>query len=231
MSTVDRPERKVLPPLIAGQRLDRATFHERYEAMPSNVRAELVEGVVSMPSPLGIEHGETERDLSYWLAHYQRFTKGVRGANGVTTQFDDLGEPQPDLQLRIREDLGGQSRIEKGYVVGPPELVVEISKSTLKFDLGPKRSDYQRAGVREYLCVGIDPQEIHWFILRNGRFEGLAADAIGVYRSEVFPGLWFDSRAFFAEDVEGLIATLDRGIATPEHATFVERLIGSDRVR
>ena len=229
MSTVDRPERKILPPLIAGQMLDRATFHERYEVMPSNVRFELVGGVVYMPSPLGIEHGETERDLSYWLGHYQRFTKGVRGANGTTTLFDDFGEPQPDLQLRIREECGGQSRIEKGYVVGPPELVVEISKSTLKYDLGPKRSDYERAGVCEYLCVGLDRQEIYWFFLCNGRFEEFGVNERGIFCSKVFPGLWLDPNAFFTEDVEGLIATLDRGLATPEHAAFADQLMKCDR--
>ena len=46
----------------------------------------------------------------------------------------------------------------------------------------------------------------------------------GVYRSEVFPGLWFDPVAFFAEDMDALIATLERGLATPEHAAFVARL-------
>jgi hypothetical protein len=60
MSTLERPNRDVLPPLEAGQRLDRATFHERYETMPPGTRAELVGGVVYMPSPLGIEHGERE---------------------------------------------------------------------------------------------------------------------------------------------------------------------------
>jgi len=228
MSTIDHQEPRTLPPLVEGQHLDRATFHERYEAMPPGTRAELVGGVVYMPSPLGYEHGESDRLLSYWLGHYQRFTKGVRGANGATTQFDDYGEPQPDLQLRIPEERGGKSRIENGYVVGPPELVVEISKSSLKHDLGPKRSDYERAGVREYLCVGLDPREIHWFVLRNGRFDELATNATGVYRSEVFPGLWLDPKAFFVEDVEILIATLEQGIATPEHAAFVRRLSGRD---
>ena len=52
MSTVDRPKARTLPPLVAGQQLDQPTFHERYEAMPPETRAELVGGVVYMPSPL-----------------------------------------------------------------------------------------------------------------------------------------------------------------------------------
>ena len=41
----------------AGQILDQPTFHERYEAMPPSTRAELVGGVVQMPSPLRSDHG------------------------------------------------------------------------------------------------------------------------------------------------------------------------------
>lgn len=224
MSTVDRPESKVLPSLVPGQRLDRATFHTRYAAMPPNTRAELVGGVVYMPSPLSYEHGERDADISLWLNYYRLFTPGVRSAANATTQFAEYGEPQPDLQLRIPEELGGQSRIERGYVVGAPELVVEVSVSSRKYDLGPKKADYERAGVREYLFVGLDPQEVRWFAHRDGRFEELVADAEGIVRSEVFPGLWFDTRAFFAEDVTRLIATLERGLATPEHAAFVAKL-------
>ena len=57
MSVVDHPGTVGLPPLVAGQRLDQVTFHERYEAMPPGTRAELIDGVVFMPSPRGPEHG------------------------------------------------------------------------------------------------------------------------------------------------------------------------------
>jgi Uma2 family endonuclease len=224
MSTLERPEPSTLPPLVAGQRLDRATFHERYQAMPPGTRAELVGGVVYRPSPLGYEHGEIDRLLSYWLGHYQRFTRGVTGANNATTQFDDYGEPQPDLQLRIPEELGGRSRIAGSYVVGPPELVVEVGKSSRPFDLGPKKGDYRRAGVPEYLFVGLAPEEVCWFALRGGRYLRRNPGPDDIFRSEVFPGLWLDPRALFARDMDGLIAVLERGLATPEHAAFADRL-------
>ena len=78
MSTIDRPSAGTVPPLVAGERLDRATFHERYEAMPPETRAELVGGVVYMPSPLRDDHGEIDNDLSGWLFHYKSHTPGVR---------------------------------------------------------------------------------------------------------------------------------------------------------
>ncbi len=73
MSTVERAQPKtLLKPLVAGQRLDQPTFHERYEAMPPETRAELVGGVVYMPSPLSYDHGEEDNDVSGWLFHYKR---------------------------------------------------------------------------------------------------------------------------------------------------------------
>jgi hypothetical protein len=74
LSPVDRPDRKALPPLVAGQRLDRAAFHERYEAMPPGTRAELIGGVVYMPSPLSLRHGEGDVGVAYWIGHYRGFT-------------------------------------------------------------------------------------------------------------------------------------------------------------
>ena len=57
MSTIERSARTAtLAPLVEGQRLDQATFHERYEQMPLGTRAELINGVVHMPSPVGPEH-------------------------------------------------------------------------------------------------------------------------------------------------------------------------------
>jgi hypothetical protein len=57
MSTIDRRDSRVLPPLEAGQRLDQPTFHARYEAMPPEIRAELIDGIGHMPSPMRGDHG------------------------------------------------------------------------------------------------------------------------------------------------------------------------------
>ncbi len=133
-----------------------------------------------------------------WLFHYQLKTPGVSGAGGATVILGQQGEPQPDSVLFIAPDLGGQLDFDsKGYFAGAPELVVEIARSSRSFDLGPKKDDYERAGVQEYLVVELDPDDVHWFIRRGERFEDLTAGPDGIYRSEVFPGLWLDSAALF----------------------------------
>ena len=221
MSTIDG---HVLPPLVEGQRLDRATFHARYEAMPPDVRAELVEGIVSRLSPLGYGHGRLDADLALWAGHYRRKTPGIRAASKATTILDDANEVQSDRLLRVPAELGGSSRIVDGFVSGPPELVIEVGLSSRSHDLGPKKRAYERAGVAEYLFVGAIPEEIRWFALRQDRYIELATDDRGIYRSEVFPGLWLDQSALFTEDLEAMIAALEIGLATPEHAAFVARL-------
>jgi Uma2 family endonuclease len=221
MSTIDRAKS---PPLEAGQSLDRATFHERYEAMPPETRAELVGGVVYMPSPLRESHGWYDSLVTTCLVLYCRATPGVVAPSNASVLLDDLGEPQPDVLLRILPECGGQSRDEGGYIGGAPELVVEVAGSSRKIDLGPKFEDYRRAGVREYVVVAIDPGEVLWFVRRGDRLEPLAPGPDGVFRSEAFPGLWLDPAALFADDMDGLIATLDRGLATAGHADFAAAL-------
>jgi hypothetical protein len=226
MSTLERAKPKtLLPPLVAGEHLDQPTFHERYEAMPPATRAELVGGVVYMPSPLSEDHGEPDNDLSGWLFLYKVSTPGLRSPNNATVKLDDLGEPQPDCQLRIPSELGGQTHLdEKRYITGAPELVAEIARSSRSFDLKQKKADYERAGVLEYLVVELNPNRIHWFVRSGKRFKTLAPGPDGIYRSNVFPGLWLDGASLFAEDRHRLIEVLQQGLATPEHAAFVAKL-------
>ena len=66
--------------------------------------------------------------------------------------------------------------------------------------------------------------QIHWFVLREGRYVTHPPGPDGIFRSMVFPGLWLDPAALFADDLDALIATLDRGLATPEHAVGRGRL-------
>ena len=224
MSTIDRRKPETLPPLEAGQRLDQGTFHERYEAMPPDTRAELIGGIVHMPSPLSPDHARFNSPIGAWLEYYAESAPGIEVLVNASTLLDKRGETQPDVLLRIVDECGGQSQDQGRYIVGGPELVVEIARSSRRIDLGPKKDDYERAGVREYIVFELDPDRIHWFIRRGGRFEPLMPGSDGVYRSEVFPGLWLDPEAIDSRNGARIRAMVDRGRATPEHAAFVDRL-------
>jgi Uma2 family endonuclease len=212
------------PPLTDGDRLTRAEFERRYEAHPEIKKAELIEGVVYMPSPTRFDrHSRPHRHVATWLGVYEAATPGAVGGDNATVRLDYENEVQPDALLRLK--LGGRSRLTADdYLAGSPELVVEIAASSAAYDLHDKRRVYARSGVQEYLALQVYEQEATWFALREGVYEALLADEAGILRSEIFPGLWLDVAAFWAGDLAVVLATLQEGLASPEHAAFVTKL-------
>jgi Uma2 family endonuclease len=219
-AAVEKPPRV----LVDGQRLDQPTFHALYEAMPPGTRAELIDGVVYMPSPVGLQHGKAQVPAIMWLGHYAENTPGVEVMGNATTILGWKGEPQPDGLMRILPECGGRSWNERGYVHGAPELVVEVSKATRYIDLGPKRADYERAGVMEYIVRAIDPDEIFWFAQEQGVLVQQTIGADGLYRSRIFPGLWLDPQSLVNGDTRRQRTVVELGCATPEHAAFAAEL-------
>ena len=213
-----------IPPLMPGDRLDAETFLVRYDAMPDGVRAELIEGIVYMPPPVGDAHSRPHGKTNYWLAHYEGFTPGVVSSSDGTTVLGRRSVPQPDAFLRVLD--GGQTRVNRrGLVVGCPELVVEVANSTESIDLHAKRRGYDRHGAREYVVVLVREPRVAWFG-RNvkGRLAEVGPNADGLYRSVAFPGLWLDPAALLAGNVRRLAAVVEQGVATPAHADFVADL-------
>ncbi len=207
-----------LPRLEAGDHLDQPTFHARYQAMPSSFRAELVEGKVIVPSPLSQPHAQTSGWILNWLGRYTLHTPGTTFLDNGTIILSPQDEPQPDAALPLDSACGGQARSQGEFVVGAPELIVEVASSSEADDLHDKFRAYLAANAREYLVVLLRDRRIEWYVNREGCFVLLPADHEGIVRSEFFLGLWLDSAAILARNGAQLLATLDRGLATPEHA-------------
>ncbi len=222
------PTDAAVPPLYNGDRLTQAEFHRRYEAMPEDFKAELIGGKVYVSSPLRLPHGTSHLELGGALWLYKTATPGVQLMDNTTTILGEESEAQPDLALRILPEFGGRSRTsDKLYVLGPPELVVEVAHASVAIDLFEKKEDYQRAGVVEYVVLCVEEEELHWFALQKGR--QLKPDAKGIFRSQVFPGLWIDGIALLKQDSSKLLKVVQRGLKTPEHAAFVRRLQSKHR--
>jgi Uma2 family endonuclease len=222
----DGPLNSGIPPLEPGDRLTRDEFERRYEAMPQLKKAELIEGVVYMPSPVHHRrHGRPNSHIAGWLVTYEAATPGVESSVNGTARLDLDNEPQPDGLLLIDPACGGQARISADdYVEAAPELVAEVSASTVSYDLNTKLNVYRRNGVREYVVWRVQDREVDWFGLHDGRFDRLLRGEDGVLRSEVFPGLWLDADALTSGDLARVLAVLQKGLNTAEHAAFVERL-------
>jgi Uma2 family endonuclease len=177
-----------------------------------------------MPGPVSPAHGRAHVPVIVWLDYYAENTPGVEVLDNATTILGWKSETQPDAMLRILPEWGGHTRDEKRVIRGAPELVVEVSKATRYVDLGPKLTDYERAGVLEYLVRALEPDEVFWFEQDQGVLGQRPIPGDGIYRSATFPGLWLDPLALMSGDRRRLRAVLDLGCASPEHVAFVARL-------
>jgi Uma2 family endonuclease len=170
-ASIERGLNKI-PPLESGDRLSRHEFERRYTAMPDLKKAELIEGVVYVSSPLRFKsHGQPHGDLIIWLGTYKVSTPGVELGDNATVRLDLDNEPQPDVLLLIDEKLGGQAKIsEDDYIEGAPELVAEVAASSASNDLYDKKRAYRRNGVQEYIVWQILENKVDWFSLQNEEY-------------------------------------------------------------
>ncbi|OKH25748.1 Uma2 family endonuclease [Chroogloeocystis siderophila] len=214
-----------LPPLESGDRLTRYEFERRYHAMPHLKKAELIEGVVYLPSPLRFEpHAEPHGNLITWLGVYKAMTPGVRMGDNPTVRLDLDNEPQPDAVLLINEVAGGRSRLsEDGYIEGAPELVAEVAASSAAYDLYDKKTVYRRNGVQEYIVWQVLDQKLDWFVLQDEEYILQEPDD-GIIQSKVFPGLWLAVLSLLEGDMATVLTVVQKGLRSPEHAAFVEQL-------
>lgn len=218
--------RESIPKLQNGDRLTRSEFERRYSAMPEVKGAQLIEGIVYMPSPVRFTaHGGPHSSLITWLGLYRIKTPRVQCGDNVTSRLDHDNEPQPDAVMFLPVEIGGKAKVDAdGYLAGAPELVCEVSSSTVSIDMNDKLNVYRRNGVKEYLVWRVEDGAIDWFELVEGRYVPLAIDESGVVRSKVFPGLWLDLPALLKDDLAAVAPAVDAGTATPEHAAFKSAL-------
>lgn len=200
--------------LQSGDHLAAGEFLRRFEQMPGTKKAELIHGVVYMPSPVRFsQHGRPDNLLQTWLGHYAIHVPDVEAAANTTLKLSPESIPQPDALLRLSSEAGGRSREDAdGYLAGAPELVAEIAASSASLDATEKVRLYQAAGIREYLLWRTSDEVIDWLILEDGEYQRLSPGADGLLRSRVFPGLWLDAEAMLAEDGRAVMAALQRGL-------------------
>jgi Uma2 family endonuclease len=211
-----------------GDRLSRAEFERRYEARSDIKKAELIEGVVYMPSPTRSgSHARPHAATITWLGSYAASTPGVQLNDNPTVRLDLDNEPQPDVALLIDTGAGGQARVsEDDYIEGAPELVAEIAASSASYDLHDKLHAYRRNGVREYLVWQTLERRIDWFELVDGVYRPREPDAAGLAHSAVFPGLRLAVDAMLRGDLATVLRELQLGLAETAHQAFVARLAG-----
>jgi Uma2 family endonuclease len=211
-----------------GDRLTRSEFERRYQGMPDVKKAELIEGIVYMASPVRARrHGRPHAAMMAWLSDYWVATAGVDLLDNPTVRLDGENEPQPDACLRIEARCGGRSRIsDDDYIEGPPELMVEIAASSASYDLHDKKRAYQRNGVQEYVVWRVENRIIDWFVLEDGLYVKLEVDEYGLLRSRAFPGLWLAVTELIEDDLIGVMERGRMGLESAEYLEFKRGLSG-----
>ena len=229
--------------LYHGMWMRNPEYHRLYERTPEGFRAELIEYRVYInrdhlgraggdlwDEPFGEIMGTKRRHsrgqslLDWWLNEYAAATPGIDTLATPTIRMPDGTEPEPDATLRriSPEEERIEDEEHDGWVTFLPGLAVEVSDSTRGRDRGPKRRDYERNGVGEYLMLDLPARRARWYARGDeGVYAELPSDVDGLLKSRTFPGLWLDPAAFFAGDRAGLKKALVTGLVSPEHAAFV----------
>jgi hypothetical protein len=219
-----RPSAPVVLPLEPGDHLTAEEFERRFDAMPEFKKAELIEGVVYLPSPVRIDaHGNPDNHIGTWLGVYEAFTPGTQAGANSTVRLDKENVPQPDRLLRILPEYGGRTNTADGYVVGGPELNAEVSASSASYDLHVKLQVFWRHGVLEYLVWRVYDRVIDWFVRGDQEYDRLVLQN-GIFKSRVFPGLWLAAEAMIAGDMAKVLAVLQQGLESPDHKAFCDEL-------
>lgn len=213
------------PPLQSGDHLGRAEFRRRYALYPEIKKAELIEGVVIVGSPVHRQHGRPHFQFVSLVGTYTAHTPGLVAGDNESIVLDEDNEFQPDLFIGIDSIRGGQlTDTEKGPLAGVPEFIVEIAASSASYDLHSKFDVYLRSGVQEYLVLLAYEREMRFFRLEEGEFRSVQPDEDGVLRSRVLPGLWFRSDWFWEGRMSELLQLVQEGLASREHQEFAANL-------
>ena len=160
---------------------------EQSGAFDGYARTELIEGTIVAMNAQWVLHARAKSELAF------NFKLALRDLgldlDVIVEGSVRLGErnlPVPDVSVC---DPLVRARIP--VPAASLRLAVEISDSTLNYDLGVKSKLYARAGVREYWVVDLTGNELHRMIAPSGdRYTSSDVVALGgVIASLTIPGL------------------------------------------
>jgi Uma2 family endonuclease len=220
----------MVPRLIDGERLSRAVFEERFDAHPDQKVAELLEGVVRLTNDGRFFPATCRADLTALFGSYAAVTPHVLVGAHSSLLLDDENELQPDHSVLIRRENGGRGVLDSaGCLRSAPELAAYVVSPEFAELTAKRKRVLHRFGASELVFWYVNVGTLEWFVRRANGYDRLPPDADGLLKSVTFPGLWLDPAALVRRDLPAVLAALTRGLATPEHAAFVERLRAATR--
>lgn len=110
-------------------------------------RVELIEGEIYVMAPMGEDHAVPIETLTKLLARQLPDSFALRCQ--LPFAAEDDSQPQPDFTILPAK------RKKKGDTPSDARLVIEVSDSSLQFDLKRKAAVYARARVPEYWVLDV----------------------------------------------------------------------------
>jgi Uma2 family endonuclease len=153
---------------------------QRFGVLIEGGKFELIDGeIIDMPSE-GDDHLSLRIAFNRFLIRALPDTIAV--ATDGTLRLGDLDWPEPDFHLF-------EASMRPSAVRGPDTLlVVEISDSSLAYDLRGKADLYRRYGVREYWVIDVEKKQLHVH-RADGQWPEPARPLTGVIEPSLIPGL------------------------------------------
>ncbi len=140
--------------------------------------------------PVSFDHGKDHVILIVAIGLYAALKQiSVNSLDTCSFRKSGLRECQPDIACYVKEKtkaIPAGTGIVNLDQYPPPDLVIEIAKSSLLDDLGTKRSLYEELGVKEYWIVDVNTPEIIAYKILNSERE-LGSQRI--QQSQVLSGL------------------------------------------
>ena len=209
-----------------GDRLTREEFERRYDAMPHLKNAELIEGVVYLPSsPVSNDnHGAPHADMMMPLAalssvHSRRARGRQLDGSSRSRQRRSAGRSTSSRSTAAR------SRLRTGTSWGDRNWPPRWPSARPATTWGPSCRSIAATPCRDPVLRVFD-EALDWFILRGSQYERLEPSK-GIHKSEVFPGLWLDAASLLSGDLARVHEVLQQGLASKQHKKFVAQLQGA----
>ena len=165
--------------------LDAAGFFEKVG------RVELIDGEIFEMAPLHRPHARALMELTVAVGLAVRaFEPEIEALTPVSARLDPHSLPEADIVVAERDDSG-----ESFVTADTVRLVLEVSASSLRHDLGRKLRLYARTGVPEYWVADVAGRRILRFHAPEGeayaeRAEFAFGDGVA---AATIPGLVVDT--------------------------------------
>jgi Uma2 family endonuclease len=131
---------------------------ERAGSLHPEARYELIDGeIIDMP-PIEAPHGESTDSLAELLI--KALTPRYRIRSQSAIRLDAYSAPQPDIAILKRREGGYGKALPTAADIF---LIIEVSDTTLRYDLKKKRDLYARAAIPEYWVLDVKGRALHVF--------------------------------------------------------------------